>query len=89
MKQITTRYLSNSLHILGKAFRKRHFLTACMPAVLFASLVTLAGRNKEIVVYLLRKGANLGENRNIKNWNTTDEINEMLRKHFVEEPEKN
>lgn len=36
----------------------------------------------------IQKSANLGENRNIKNWNTIDKINEMLRKHFDEEPAK-
>ncbi|MCP4371745.1 MAG: hypothetical protein GY797_27050 [Deltaproteobacteria bacterium] len=44
--------------------------------------VAVVGRNKEIVNYLLQKNANLGENSDIKNWNTSDEIKEILRKHF-------
>jgi ankyrin repeat protein len=45
-------------------------------------LVAVVSRNKEIVYYLLQKDANLGEHRNIKTLNTSNDIKEILGKHF-------
>jgi ankyrin repeat protein len=47
--------------------------------------MAIVRRNQEIVAYLLQKKATLGENINIKNWNTSDEIKAMLKAHYSKE----
>jgi ankyrin repeat protein len=47
-----------------------------------ALAVAIVSRRKNVVLYLLEKGANLGKNSGVKNWNTTDEINRILKQHF-------
>jgi len=44
--------------------------------------VVIVGRSKKIEAYILQKGANLWGDSDIKDWNTTDKINEMLRAQF-------
>jgi ankyrin repeat protein len=44
--------------------------------------LAIVSRQKDVVMYLLRKGANRGLSSDVKNWNTSDEINSILREHF-------
>jgi ankyrin repeat protein len=44
--------------------------------------LAIVSRQKDVVVYLLEKGANRGLNSDIKNWSTTEEINGILKEHF-------